>query len=283
VLLWIQLPTQRNSQLFYVIFLYLQQLGMKMLHKLSYATANLSKKISSFSEVAVSLLGTCTAPTSVQQVSSITEKKVKRGVNLRKIVKSNSPVLAFLLGSTLLSSTALKTDLAVAQSVIPPTYTTKLNPRQTFINADTGAVNSYILELKRLGIKPGDTLLLERFGYFSPFGDSRKEYTGTIFATFSTDNILQPNSGSFNGNTTDRVPGAINAQFPNGCSQSQCIGKIFYISRGQNLVQGGFNGILVQVPANAQYLFIGAADSTYGDNVDLNKDLGVGISKVLAQ
>ena len=94
---------------------------------------------------------------------------------------------------------------------------------------------------------------------------------------------MEPNNGSFNGNTTERVPGAINAQFPNGCSQVQCIGKIFYISRGQNLVQGGFNGILVQVPANAQYLFIGAADSQYRGNVDSNRDLAVGISKVLAQ
>jgi hypothetical protein len=256
---------------------------MKMLHKLSAATANLSQKISSFSEVAVSLHRTCTASTSVQQVRSITEKKVNGGINLRKTVKINSSLLAFLLGSTFFSSTALKTDFAVAQSVIPPTFTTKLNPRQTFINADTGAVNSVILDLRQLGINPGDTIVLERFGYFSPFGNSSQEYVGTVFATFSTNNRLQPNSGSFNGNTTNRVPGAIKAQFPNRCRQLQCIGKIFYISRGQNLVQGGFNGILVQVPANAQYLFIGAADSTYGDNVDSNSDLGVGISKVLAQ
>lgn len=254
-----------------------------MLHELSIATANLSKKISSFSEVAVSLLGTCTAPTTVQQLSNNTENKVNMGTNLRRTAKSHYPLLAFLLGSTLFSSTALKADVAVAQSVIPPTFTVKIHPRQTFINADTGAVNSVILDLRQLGINPGDTIVLERFGYFSPFGNSTNEYTGPIFATFSTDNRLQPNNGSFNGNTTERVPGAINAQFPNGCSQLQCIDKIFYISRGQNLVQGGFNGILVQVPANAQYLFIGAADSKYGDNVDSNKDLGVGISKVLAQ
>jgi hypothetical protein len=46
---------------------------MKLLHELSMATVSLSKKLSSFSEVAVSLLGTCTAPTSVQQVSNITD------------------------------------------------------------------------------------------------------------------------------------------------------------------------------------------------------------------
>ena len=93
-----------------------------------------------------------------------------------------------MLGSTLFSSTALKTDVAVAQSVIPPTFTAKINPRQTFINADPGAVNSVILDLRQLGLNPGDTIVLERFGYFPPFGDSTKEYTGSIFATFSTDN-----------------------------------------------------------------------------------------------
>jgi hypothetical protein len=187
-----------------------------------------------------------------------------------------------LLGSTLFSSTALKTDIAVAQS-IPPTFTTNIDSRQTFINADTGALDSVPLNLRQLGINPGDTILIERFGYYSPFGDSNNEYLGTIIATFSTDNRLLPNNGSFNNGTTERVPGAINAQFPNGCRQNQCIGKVFFPARGQNLVQGGFNGILVQVPANAQYLFLGAGDSRYGDNVDLNRDLAVGISKVLAR
>jgi hypothetical protein len=192
-------------------------------------------------------------------------------------------MLAFLLGSTLFSSTALKIDVVVAQPVTPPTFTANIDSRQTFINADTGAFNSVILDLTQLGIQPGDTIVLERFGYFSPFGDSTKEYYGSIFATFSTDTRLLPNSGSVNGITTERVPGAISAQFPNGCSQVQCIGKIFVISNGQNLVQGGFNGILVQVPTNARYLFIGAVDSYYADNVDSNKDLAVGISKVLPQ
>lgn len=233
--------------------------------------------------LAVSLLGTCRLPTSVQQVSNIAEMKDIMATNLKTIVKNYYSLFAFLLGSSLFSTTALKTDVVVAQTVIPPTFTYKVDSRQTFINADTGAVNSVILDLKQLGINPGDTIVLERFGYFSPFGDSTKEYIGTIIATFSTDNRLLPNNGVFNGSTTDRVPGAINAEFPNGCSQVQCVGKIFFISRGQNLVKGGFNDILVKVPANAQYLFIGASDSKYGDNVDSNKDLAVGISKVLPE
>jgi hypothetical protein len=126
-------------------------------------------------------------------------------------------MLAFLFGSTLFSSTALKIDVVVAQPVTPPTFTANIDPRQTFTNADTSAFNSVILDLTQLGIQPGDTIVLERFGYFSPFGDSTKEYYGSIFATFSTDSRLLPNSGIVNGVTTERVPGAISAQFPNGC------------------------------------------------------------------
>jgi len=200
--------------------------------------------------------------------------------NLRKIVKSNPTLLAVLLGSTLLSLTALKIEPAVAQPLNTFTFTREINPQRTFLNADTSAFNGVRIDLRRLGINSGDTILLERFGYFSPFGDSNNEYYGSMYATFSKDKRLLPNNGSYSGATTDRVPGAINGLFPNGCSPIQCVGKIFYVSRGQDLVQGGFNSILVRVPTNAQFLFISAADSSYGDNVDLNRDFAVGISKV---
>jgi hypothetical protein len=200
--------------------------------------------------------------------------------NLRKTVKSNPTLLAFLLGSTLLSLTALKVNPAVAQPVNNFTLTRGINPKRTFLNTDTSSLNSVRLDLRRLGINSGDTILLERFGYYSPFGDANNEYYGAMYATFSKDERLLPNNGSYSGATTDRVPGAINGLFPNGCSPIQCIGKIFFVSRGQDLVQGGFNSILVKVPTDAQFLFISAADSSFGDNVDLNRDFAVGISKV---
>jgi hypothetical protein len=200
--------------------------------------------------------------------------------NLGKIAKSNPTLLAFLLGTTLLSLAALKVEPAVAQEFNTSTFTREINPQRTFINTDISALNGVRIDLRQLGINAGDTILLERFGYFSPFGDSSNEYFGSMFATFSKDKRLLPNNGSYSGATTDRVPGAINAVFPNGCSPIQCIDKIFYVSRGQDLVQGGFNSILVTVPTNAQFLFISAADSTYGTNVDLNRDFAVGISKV---
>ncbi|MHC5596644.1 MAG: hypothetical protein ACYTXC_11965 [Nostoc sp.] len=202
------------------------------------------------------------------------------GTDFIKKVKNNL-ALSFLVGTTLLASFIVKNNAAEAQTPTPPTFTRKISPKATFINADLGSVNSQPIDLQKLGIFPGDTIVLERFGYYSPFGDSKNEYYGSINATFSTSNILLPNNGSFNGATTERVPGAIDAVFANGCLPAHCIGKIFYISRGQDLVNGGFNGILVKVPFNTRYLFVGAADSQYGDNVDSNCDLAVGISKVL--
>lgn len=193
----------------------------------------------------------------------------------------NNLTLSFLVGTTLFTSFVLTDDTSKAQTSIPPTFTLKIGAEQTFINADTGSVNSQPIDLVQLGIYPGDTIVLERFGYYSPFGNPAMEYYGPLTATFSTSDILLPNNGFFNQGTTERVPGAVDAVFPNGCRPGQCIGKLFYISRGQNLVGDGFNGILVQVPVNARYLFVGAADSSFGDNVDSNGDLAVGISKVL--
>ncbi|MEH2227093.1 hypothetical protein [Nostoc sp.] len=150
-----------------------------------------------------------------------------------------------------------------------------IDPSASFISSYTFSPDSVPFSLTNLGINSGETIKLERFGSFSPFGDPTNEYFGAMWATFSTDNILLPSSGTYNGATTDRVPGAINAILPNGCLPFQCLdNSIFYISRVD------FNGAIVQVPINAKFIFIGAADSSFADNVDSNKDFAVGINSI---
>ncbi len=150
-----------------------------------------------------------------------------------------------------------------------------IDPSASFISSYTFSPDSVPFSLTNLGINSGETIKLERFGSFSPFGDPTNEYFSAMWATFSTDNILLPSSGTYNGATTDRVPGAINAILPNGCLPSQCLdNSIFYISRGD------FNGAIVQVPIDAKFIFIGAGDSSFADNVDSNKDFAVGINSV---
>lgn len=192
----------------------------------------------------------------------------------------NNLTLSLVVSTTLFTSFVLTDDTSKAQITTPPTFTRNISAKQTFINADRGSLNSQPIDLQQLGIYPGDIILLERFGYYS-YTDFGIESSGTINATFSTSNILLPNNGVFNGTTTARVPGAVDPVFPNGCQPGVCRGKIFYISSGQNLVRGGYNGIIVLVPVNARYLFVGADDIFYGDNVDSNGDLAVGISRVL--
>ncbi|MEH2242787.1 hypothetical protein [Nostoc sp.] len=150
-----------------------------------------------------------------------------------------------------------------------------IDPSASFISSYTFSPDSVPFSLIDLGINSGDTIKLERFGSFSPFGDPTDEYFGAMWATFSTDSRLLPSSGEYNGATTDRVPGAMNAILTNGCLPSQCLdNSIFYISRGD------FNGAIVQVPIDAKFIFIGAADSSFADNVDLNKDFAVSINSV---
>ena len=55
----------------------------------------------------------------------------------------NPTLLAFLLGSTLLSLTALKIAPAVAQPFNSFTFTREINPQRTFLNTDTSALNAY--------------------------------------------------------------------------------------------------------------------------------------------
>ncbi|MEH1948260.1 MAG: hypothetical protein V7K77_15095 [Nostoc sp.] len=150
-----------------------------------------------------------------------------------------------------------------------------IDPSASFISSYTFNPDSVPFSLTDLGINSGETIKLERFGSFSPFGEPTDEYFSAMWATFSTDNRLLPSSGTYNGATTDRVPGAINAILPNGCLPSQCLdNSIFYISRGD------FNGAIVQVPVDAKFIFIGAGDSVFDDNVDSNKDFAVGINSV---
>ncbi|AVH66775.1 hypothetical protein [Nostoc sp. 'Peltigera membranacea cyanobiont' N6] len=150
-----------------------------------------------------------------------------------------------------------------------------IDPSASFISSYTFSPDSVPFSLTDLGINSGDTIKLERFGSFSPFGDPTDEYFGSMWATFSADNRLLPSTGEYDGATTDRVPGAINAILTNGCLPSQCLdNSIFYISRGD------FNGAVVQVPIDAKFIFIGAADSSFADNVDSNKDFAVGINSV---
>lgn len=197
-----------------------------------------------------------------------------------KTLKSKFALQVLLLGLILLCSTALKTDLAVAQERYTPAFSIKIDPRQAFINGEANPVDGEAINLSQLGINPGDKISIERFGYLSPYADPSNEYYGGLYATFSTDNTLLSNNNSFSGINTVRVPGAIDTLLPNGCIQ--CISnKIFFISDRQNQVNGGYNGILVEVPANAKYLFIGVNDSYFGDNVDSNGDFAVGITKVL--
>jgi hypothetical protein len=198
-----------------------------------------------------------------------------------KTPKSKFTLLVSLLGFTLLNATVLKTDIVLAQERYTPTFNIKVDPKQAFVNGEAYPVDAKPINLSQLGLKPGDTILIERFGYLSPYSDPKDEYYGSLYATFSTDDELLSNSKIFIGVDTSRVPSAIDTLLPKGCSK--CVSsKIFLISSGQNLVNGGFNGILVQIPTNAQYLFIGVNDSYFGDNVDSNEDLAVGISKIVS-
>lgn len=150
-----------------------------------------------------------------------------------------------------------------------------INPRMTYLHTSTADsdINSVPVNLSALGIHPGDWLVLRSVGSFSyGTGDPNETSTG-MFGVFSS------SSGLASWSSRYRVTGAIDAGNdvqtgplpPRLGGDSTDIPEDFHISTG---------GVMIQVPANALYLFPSAADFQFGDNSDANGDYVIQIGKV---
>jgi hypothetical protein len=134
---------------------------------------------------------------------------------------------------------------------------------------DVGALDAVVIDLINLGILPGSTIRLQQLGSFRAiggFGDDTSIGMGGVFSSSST---------LLDRNLLNRVPGAIDAGIDNftGLTRdgdlSTDIPEDFRITDIQLLV-----------PAGANFLFVGALDSRFQDNTDLDRDFAVQISTV---
>jgi hypothetical protein len=160
----------------------------------------------------------------------------------------------------------------------------KLDPQATYLHTyDDYATAPAIIDLSSLSfvVSPGDLIHLTVAGGFSLNGGVGDNHTQTA-AVFSSTAILLDSSQA------DRIPDALFPAFviqPEAYpfvtpptyywGQATDIPQDFAISTGQT-----FNGVTVQVPNKAKYLFIAAIDDYYADNSDPNGDYGVNISPV---
>jgi hypothetical protein len=131
--------------------------------------------------------------------------------------------------------------------VCAQTIQINVNPKGNFLTGSPGDSNSIptIIDLAMFGIQPGMVLNLERVGAYSFFSDPCMDPVG-----YEQRAIFSSNSTLLGLTETNRVPGGL--------------GDIFSISHGTGIEV--YNGVTVQVPEDAAYLFVMSGDSFYGDN-----------------
>ena len=131
--------------------------------------------------------------------------------------------------------------------VCAQTIQINVNPKGNFLTGSPGDSNSIptIIDLAMFGIQPGMVLNLERVGAYSFFSNPCMDPVG-----YNQRAIFSSNSTLLGLTETNRVPGGL--------------GDIFSISHGTGIEV--YNGVTVQVPEDAAYLFVMSADSYYSDN-----------------
>ncbi|MEO9819212.1 MAG: hypothetical protein ABJM90_00825 [Paracoccaceae bacterium] len=119
------------------------------------------------------------------------------------------------------------------------------------------------IQLSSLGLTAGDQVRLEGAGSYDRGGGFGEFFD--LIGVFSADDTL------LSGNLLNRVPGAIDAgvdvfTLPTNFGGSPTdIDEDFWIS----LFDGSLRGGIITIPDNAQFLFVGTADSFFEDNVSL--------------
>lgn len=119
-----------------------------------------------------------------------------------------------------------------------------------------GASTVTIIDLTAIGVQPGMLIHLERVGAYSFFSNPCSDPIGYWqTAVFSTDSTF------LGATASNRIPGAIDTGID--IAGHLPVGD-FYVSKGTGTEE--YNGIDIEVPAGAAYLFVGVGDSYYGDN-----------------
>jgi hypothetical protein len=161
-------------------------------------------------------------------------------------------------------------------SIHASTFTVSSTAAFLRTSQDLSASDALPINLASLNIKAGDPILVEQlgaFGFCLPCDDAAHSMIGV----FSSTAVLLPSD------QLGRVPGAVAAGLAPFLSSetyyaglSTDIPQDFQISN----LDGSLSSLRVVVPKGARFLFVGAPDVFYGDNIDPNGDYAVSITTV---
>ncbi len=181
---------------------------------------------------------------------------------------------------------ALKQVLVVAACLLSlpasaPADLIAIDPRATYLRTNNdNALDATAIDLGALSFpaNPGDAILLERVGEYSPypaFGDMNE----SMVAVFSSGATLLSN------NNLARVVGAIDAG-TDFMTAPTAVGGLTTDILQDFLISaptGGASAVLVQVPIGARFLFVTAHDNFFGDNADPNQNYGIRITSAVPE
>jgi predicted ribosomally synthesized peptide with SipW-like signal peptide len=150
----------------------------------------------------------------------------------------------------------------------------KLDPKGTFLRADSSPPPPAIIDLDAAGLSPGDEITIEQSGdtTSTPFGPERRHSTIAVFS--GSAELLGPSN-------RERVPDAIDA---GGDADTP---RTFFGNRPTDIPEdfrvtnfdGSRSEVTVTIPPGATHLFIGAEDSDPTDNRDPDGDYRVTITR----
>lgn len=185
-----------------------------------------------------------------------------------------SLIMLFSAGLTInTASPVFAISFSIIQSIDPSsTYIrTSMYDRYPSSPFDKIPLDAIAINLRSLGILPGTTIRLQQLGSFNAFGQlfgQNNELSIGMGGVFSSSNTI------LSRDLLKRIPGAIYAGTPQVITGLTNLGQLstdipedFRITDTQ-----------VQVPLGASFLFVGALDSQFSDNFDLNNDFAVKIS-----
>lgn len=149
-----------------------------------------------------------------------------------------------------------------------------LDPRAAYLRTrNDRAYNAIPISLASLAMQPGDKIFLEKIGDANETGDYETLSDNErihLAGVFSTSSELGPPS------QLHRVAGAIKAGQDYVTPVTQSGGYATDIPEDFHIPD---TGVAVTIPQGAEFLFLGAVDIKYQDNLDVDANFGVHISQ----
>ena len=158
-----------------------------------------------------------------------------------------------------------------------------IDPRATYLltNMDPHALNAPAIDLATLGLGAGDQVALQTLGDYCfsgglsiPVACPAGEVATPMIGVFSATNTLLDSS------ILNRVPGAITTGVLPVVTPPTLMGGLATdIPQDFRIRLDPFSTILT-IPDGAEFLFVGVADTFYGDNHDPDNDLALSIAEI---